>query len=136
MGSVIDYVECVNCKSEAMSDYYYKTGEEYMNCGSCGYHFSATIINREKRLDLLDESDWEIKELKKPYGAYRIKTHQSIATQCGSLSNKKEYNQLIKAIKDDVDVEFCSISRFTKGKIVEETIIDTVEQRGDGVNPG
>ena len=136
MGSVIDYVECVNCKSEATSDYYYKTGEEYMNCGSCGYHFSATIINREKRLDLLDESDWEIKELKKPYGAYRIKTHQSIATQCGSLSNKKEYNQLIKAIKDDVDVEFCSISRFTKGKIVTETIIDTVEQRGDGVNPG
>ena len=127
MGSVIDYVECVNCKSEAMSDYYYKTGEEYMNCGSCGYHFSATIINREKRLYLLDESDWEIKELKKPYGAYRIKTHQSIATQCGSLSNKKEYNQLIKAIKDDVDVEFCSISRFTKGKIVTETIIDTVE---------
>jgi hypothetical protein len=116
------------CKlqSEATSDYYYKTGEEYMNCGSCGYHFSATIINREKRLDLLDESDWEIKELKKPYGAYRIKTHQSIATQCGSLSNKKEYNQLIKAIKDDVDVEFCSISRFIKGKIVTEIIIDTV----------
>ena len=81
----------------------------------------------ETRLDLLTESDWEIKELKKPYGAYRIKTHQSIATQCGSLSNKKEYNQLIKAIKDDVDVEFCSISRFTKGKIIEETIIDTVE---------
>ena len=76
-------------QSEAMSDYYYKTGEEYMNCGNCGYHFSATIINREKRLDLLDESDWEIKELKNHNGAYRIKTHQSIATQCGSLSNKK-----------------------------------------------
>jgi hypothetical protein len=136
MGSVIDYVECVNCKSEAMSDYYYKTGEEYMNCGNCGYHFSATIINREKRLDLLDESDWEIKELKKPYGAYRIKTHQSIATQCGSLSNKKQYDHLKSTIKDDVEIEFCTVSRLIRGKIVEETIVDNVEQRDDVVNPG
>ncbi len=24
---------------EAMDDFYYKTGEEYVNCGNCGYHF-------------------------------------------------------------------------------------------------
>ena len=72
MASVLDYIECPNCKSEAMCDYYYKTGEEYTNCGNCGYHRSATIKNREKRLDLLAESDWDIVELKKPYGAYRL----------------------------------------------------------------
>ena len=34
MGSVIDYIECPNCKGEdaAVSDYYYKTGEEYIFC--------------------------------------------------------------------------------------------------------
>ena len=91
MGSVLDYIECPNCKHEASDDFYYKTGEEYINCGNCGYHRSATIVNREKRLDLLTENDWKIIELKKPYGAYRIKLYQSVATQCGSLPNKKAY---------------------------------------------
>ena len=43
MGSVIDYIECPNCKHEAYSDFYYKTGEEYVNCQNCGYHYSATF---------------------------------------------------------------------------------------------
>ena len=43
MGSVIDYIECPNCKQEAFSDFYYKTGEDYINCGSCGYHYAQTL---------------------------------------------------------------------------------------------
>jgi hypothetical protein len=50
---------------EAMDDFYYKTGEEYVNCSHCGYHYSATIINREKRLDLLTDKDWKIDRVKK-----------------------------------------------------------------------
>jgi len=124
MASVLDYIECPNCKSEAMCDYYYKTGEEYTNCGNCGYHRSATIKTREKRLDQLIESDWKIVELKKPYGAYRLKTHQCVATQCGSLKNKKQYDHLKSTIKDDVEIEFCTVSRFIRGKIVEEMLIE------------
>ena len=124
MASVLDYIECPNCKHEASNDFYYKTGEEYINCGNCGYHRSATIVNREKRLDLLTENDWKIIELKKPYGAYRIKLYQSVATQCGSLKNKKQYNHLKSTIKDDVEIEFCTVSRFIRGKIVEELVID------------
>ena len=48
MGSVLDYIECPNCGQEAFSDFYYKTGEEYVNCGNCGYHYSATIKDRTK----------------------------------------------------------------------------------------
>ena len=56
MGSVIDYIECPNCKCEAYDDFYYKTGEQYINCNNCGYHYSATIINRDKNLnELTDE---------------------------------------------------------------------------------
>ena len=124
MGSVLDYIECPNCKSEAMSDYYYKTGEEYTNCGNCGYHRSAVIRNREKRLDLLTDKDWKITELKKPHGAYRLKTYNSIATQCGSLPNKKAYDQLKENIKDDVEIEFCAVSRYIRGKHVTEMIVD------------
>ena len=123
MGSVLDYIECPNCKSEAMSDFYYKTGEEYTNCGNCGYHRSAVIRNREKRLDLLTDTDWKITELKKPYGAYRLKTYNSVATQCGTLPNKKAYDQLKENIKDDVEIEFCAVSRYIRGKHVTEMIV-------------
>ena len=57
MGSVIDHIECPNCKQEAYSDFYYKTGEEYVNCNNCGYHRSATIVNRDKKLSELTEED-------------------------------------------------------------------------------
>ena len=123
MGSVLDYIECPNCKSEAMCDFYYKTGEEYTNCGNCGYHRSATIVNRDKKLSELTERDWQILELKKPYGAYRLKTYNSIATQCGSLPNKKAYDQLKENIKDDVEIEFCAVSRYIRGKHVTEMIV-------------
>jgi Zn ribbon nucleic-acid-binding protein len=124
MGSVLDYIECPNCKSEASSDYYYKTGEEYINCGNCGYHRSATIINRDKKLSELTEEDWNIEELKNPYGAYRIKVYHSIATQCGSFATKYEYDYFISEISKDVEIEFCSISRLVDGKIVTEILID------------
>ena len=124
MGSVIDYIECANCKTEAMSDFYYKTGEEYINCSNCGYHRSATIINRDKNLNELTESDWNIEELKNPFGAYRLKVYHSVATQCGSLENETQYNELKKNIEADVEIEYCSVSRFIDNKIVEELLIN------------
>ena len=124
MGSVLDYIECPNCKSEAMCDFYYKTGEEYTNCGNCGYHRSATIVNRDKKLSELTEEDWKVLELKNPYGAYRLKVYHSVSTQCGSLENEEQYNELKKTIEDDMEVEFCSVSKFINGEIVTEMIVD------------
>ena len=72
MGSVLDYIECPHCGYEAYDDFYYKTGEEYINCQNCGYHRSATIINREKKLNELTDDDWKVVEINNPYGAYRI----------------------------------------------------------------
>ena len=124
MGSVIDYIECPNCKHEASDDFYYKTGEEYINCNNCGYHRSATIVNRDKKLSELTEDDWKVEELKTPYGAYRLKVYHSIATQCGSLENEEQYNELKKNIEADVEIEYCSVSRFIDNKIVEELLIN------------
>ena len=124
MGSVIDYIECPNCKHEASDDFYYKTGEEYINCNNCGYHRSATIVNRDKKLSELTEDDWKVEELKTPYGAYRLKVYHSVATQCGSLENEEQFNELKKTIEDDMEVEFCSVSKFINGEIVTEMIVD------------
>jgi Zn ribbon nucleic-acid-binding protein len=132
MGSVIDYIECPNCKEEAFSDYYYKTGEEYINCSSCGYHYSY-IIKRddEGKMIKIDESKEfaidnvvrEEKELKEPYGAYRIKHYDSVATQCGSLSNESEYNDLVQNITDnDSLIESASVSKLINENIITETL--------------
>ena len=124
MGSVLDFIECPNCKHEASDDFYYKTGEEYVNCGNCGYHRSATIVNRDKKLSELTEEDWKVEELKNPYGAYRLKVYHSVATQCGSLENEEQYNELKLQLEGDVEIESCSVSRFVDGEIKVEMIID------------
>ena len=128
MGSVISDIECPNCGQEAYNDYYYKSGEEYINCNNCGYHYSATIKNRDKRLDELTDDDWEIIEIKNPYASFRIKIYDSIGYQCGSLTNEDELDklkqQLEESIHAGVEVEYFSISRFVNGEIVETTIID------------
>jgi hypothetical protein len=137
MGSVIDYIECPNCEQEAFSDYYYKTGEQYINCNNCGYHYSF-IIKRDKEGNMIkiDESkDFAVdnvvreeKELKEPYGAYRIKYYDSVATQCGSLTDKKDYDifvsEIISFSNQENKIEYCSISRFIFGDIITENIID------------
>jgi Zn ribbon nucleic-acid-binding protein len=124
MGSVLDFIECPNCKHEASDDFYYKTGEEYIFCQNCGYHRSATIINRDKALNELTNSDWEIKENKHPYGAYRLKVYHSIGTQCGSLENEEQYNNFKTANEVDVEIEYCSVSRLVDGNIIVEIVID------------
>lgn len=124
MGSVIDDIQCPNCKEEAFSDYYYKTGEEYINCNNCGYHYSTTILNRDKKLSELTEEDWKVEELKNPYGAYRIKYYDSVATQCGSLADESDYGELRQHLSNNESVEFASVSRFVDGQITTEVLID------------
>lgn len=124
MGSVISNIECPNCGQEAYNDFYYKTGEEYINCNNCGYHYSATIKNRDKRLDELTDDDWEIIEIKHPYASFRIKMYDSIGYQCGSFTNENELNELKQEISKRDDVELFTISQLIDGEIVETTIID------------
>jgi len=127
MGSVIDNIECPNCKHEAYSDFYYKTGEEYINCQNCGYHYSITIINRDKSLDELTEDDYEINELKNPYAAYRIKHYDSVAIQCGSIETEHGFNTMktmANELNDQNQIEYFAVSRFVDGEIKVEHIID------------
>lgn len=124
MGSVIDYIACPNCKTEAYADYYYRTGEEYITCNNCGYFRSVTIINREKPLDQLQESDWEILEIKNPYGAYRIKYHDSPAFQCGTLKSEQDLKELKEELEKLDNIEYFSISQLINEDIVVTDLIE------------
>jgi Zn ribbon nucleic-acid-binding protein len=137
MGSVIDYIDCPNCGYEAYCDFYYKTGEEYVNCQNCGYHYSATYKTDDKGKYItkdgtknyaFDNLIMEIKELKNPYGAYRIKYNDSVAYQCGALENEDQLNEIHQQIGElihtGVEVELFSINRFVDGEIVTIDIID------------
>lgn len=119
MGSVIDYIECPNCKSEAYSDFYYKTGEEYIGCSSCGYHRSIFIKkeSRDKLLTELTEDDFQIDEVRNPYGSYLVQPKNSVARQWGTLATEEEAKHFIEQIKSNEDVDTAQISRFIGGEI-------------------
>ena len=133
MGSVIDYIECPNCKQEAFSDFYYKTGEDYVNCNNCGYHYSQTLKRDENGKFITEDGTenykfdnliYEVSELKNPFGSYRLKVYQSPANQCGAFENEEQYNEFKLQLEGDVEIEFCSVSRFVDGEIKVEMFID------------
>lgn len=125
MGSVMDHIECPNCKQEAFSDYYYKTGEEYTYCQSCGYNRSVSIINRDKKIEDLTEADWEVKENLNPAGAFRVKEYNSSGEFCGSFNTLEAMEEMIADIKNDTEhVEFFAVSKFVDGEFITKVIID------------
>ena len=124
MGSIIDYIECPNCTHEAYDDFYYKTGEEYVNCNSCGYHYSATIINRDKPLNELTDDDWKITEVKNPYGAFIVKCYDQVGYTCGSVDSEESFNQIKNQVSTDSTLETLTLNRFIDGELKSEIIID------------
>lgn len=128
MGSVLDTMDCPNCGFEAWADFYYKTGEEYVNCSHCGYHYSATIKNRDKKLNELTEEDWEIKEAKQPYGAFRYQMAGDVATTCGTLTDEQEANDFRVQMKLEYQdhVNFATITRVVDSKEIVENVVEPI----------
>jgi Zn ribbon nucleic-acid-binding protein len=133
MGSVINDIECPNCGQEAFSDFYYKTGEEYINCQNCGYHYSATykrdgdgkLFTKDGTENYaLDNMIMEENELKNPYGAYRIKYYDSVGYECGSLETAENLNHILEQVMDNKDLESLTVTRLINGKIRTIHVID------------
>ena len=119
MGSVIDYISCPNCGTEAFSDFYYKTGEEIISCNNCGYLSSATIKNRDKNFTELTNEDWEFVEIKNPYGAFRYKLTGEQFTTCGTLATEEDADEFIIKMERNENgvIEYAAISRLVDGEI-------------------
>jgi hypothetical protein len=134
MGSVIDYTDCPNCGQEAISDFYYKTGEEYINCSHCGFYRYVELHPDVQDLSAIKDSDWKITECTDPYGAYRIQYsnaagNNSAGYMCGTLETEAVYDEICERIMNDADVEFASVSRLIDGSTVEEVLIDKSQNK-------
>lgn len=121
MGSVINYKECPNCKEEAFSEFYYKTGEEFTGCSSCGYSHTIRLKNRSGDIS---EDNIVVKEIAKPYGAYRYKTFGHVGAVWGSLATSDNATQFILTHKDNPNTEYAYISRYLNGEFIREEIIN------------
>lgn len=124
MGSVLQEIDCPRCGQEATSDFYYKTGEEYVHCQRCGYSYSATIINRDKKLSELTDEDWQIDELKEPYGFFKAKLTDELGWYCGSVETEEAFEAVKEQIMKLDNVEYFVLSRFVDGAIIESILID------------
>lgn len=134
MGSVINNIKCPNCKSEdCIDDFYYKSGEEYINCPECGYYrvFQYKRDDDGKFLRKDETKGYEFDNLipeeihlENPYGAYQIKNYGVPGYTGGSLENEEQLNELKKEIEQDDRIEYFHLSRFVYGEIKKEIIID------------
>ena len=75
-------------------------------------------------LERLDDDDWEIFESNTPYGCIKIKPKESIATQCITLSEEREFNEIYKEIDSRRnEIEYSTLSRFIDGEIVVTNLV-------------
>jgi Zn ribbon nucleic-acid-binding protein len=131
MGSIIDYIECPNCKSENIhSEFWYKTGEEYSFCDKCGYSKKAFIKNRDKKLDELTDEDWDIAEVKNPYGIFKASSKGNPGFLLGTLETEQDLEELKSKIfgeeittESGLIVDTFVVSRFIDGEIKEFVLI-------------
>lgn len=142
MGSVMGHIECPRCKSEeCFEDYYYKSGEIYISCPDCGYHYSSFIKrDDEGKMIKLDESkelavDNVVREetlLEEPFGAYLIRYEEGMGSG-GALPTEDDYQMFVSDIvsltnQPDHKMELVTVSRFVDGEIKKEVIWETIKK--------
>lgn len=135
MGSVLDTIECPVCSSEASSDYYYKTGEEYIFCSHCGYKREMRFERDEdgsvctkdgtdnRHIDNLVWVDIEVK----PKACFHLKHKDSIGTAMGCLENDEDIDNFRREVANSSDsIEYAAISSYDSSSetIVLEKIIE------------
>ena len=141
MGSVIDYIDCPNCGNEAYMDFYYKTGEEYVNCSYCGYRKSSVLKRNEAgELVTKDGTDrvefdnliMEYHELANPYCAYKLKMLGEIGTTHGACGHEDGLNSIKEAVDKMTGVELFSYSRLVDTELVETILINNIKENNNG----
>lgn len=136
------HIECPRCKSEeCFEDYYYKSGEIYISCPDCGYHYSSSIKrDDEGKMIKLDESrelavDNVVREetlLEEPFGAYLIRYEEGMGSG-GTLRTEDDYHLFVSDIvsltnQSEHKMELVTISRFVDGEIKKEIIWETIKK--------
>lgn len=135
MESVVSDIKCPRCGSEALNDYYYKTGEKVTHCTHCGYTYETFYKRDEQgKLILRDPSKgeefsnltMEIKEAKEPYACFSMRPKGSIGAVIGPLLSIGDREEFIENIKGDEEIyRGVIVSRYnpSTGEIEEEYLI-------------
>jgi hypothetical protein len=76
MASTYSAVRCKNCGRSAISDFYYKTDEEYICCRRCGYNSSKTLkydsANKKEYLEEVEHKGYGVISIVKKDGTRKI----------------------------------------------------------------
>lgn len=136
MGSVIDHVDCPNCGNpEAYDEFYYKTGEEMVNCLKCGYYRSSFIVRDKEtgkavKIDenkpfSADNVQWDDVHIEHPYGVLRItpKDSDNGISQVSNIGSEEEYNTIINEISDEDKANFnFRLNRYVNEEFTEQEL--------------
>lgn len=140
MGSVIDYsAKCPRCNQEnAVDDYYYKTGEEYLRCTDCGYLYifrwkrdenGKLILKDESLGDIFSNLVSEEIHLEAPHSCFEI-FYTDNSGQCGSLETESDYQKFVSGIasltNQEHNIKKAVVSRLENGKIIKETLFEKI----------
>lgn len=129
MGSVIDYLDCPKCGNEAYNEFYYKSGEEFIFCNSCGYSRKFFIDNWDdrdkKQEDALFEwvPNFKLEEVN-GYGCYKIRPKGSIGMEVGTFTQPTSVEDFLNSIKGREDeIAHAEYSTFVDGEITRHIVI-------------
>lgn len=135
MNSVVNMIMCPRCGSEAVSEYYYNTGEEDISCIKCGHKYEGRykrdqnqkLVTKDGTCNYRVENLIWTEKTENPYACFHVKLFGSILTEFGGLSNDKEiasFKANVEMRKQEIQSAF--ISRFdedNKEIIVEELVV-------------
>lgn len=116
MGSVMNEMECPQCRGIMFCDYYYKTNEEYRFCKRCGRVENWTLVRNNDGKIVLKNDNWEYNHIrKKGYGVLRIAGTDGFA-QLSALSQKvknKDVRKFFEVLKEEwVDKADCYLMKW------------------------
>lgn len=129
MGSVIDYLDCPKCGNEAYNEFYYKSGEEFIFCNSCGYSRKFFIDNWEDREKKKDDAlfEWlpnfKLEETD-GFGCYKIRPKGSVGMEVGTFTQPNSAEEFLNSIKGrEAEIAHAEYSTFIDGEITKHVVI-------------
>lgn len=134
MESVMDYMDCVKCGSEAYQEFNLSTGEESIMCPHCGYNRKFFITNSES----MNTDNWlpmfDIEE-SGGFGAYKVRHKDSVGHEIGSFTEPASEQEFIRLIEQNKDqVEHAEYTTFSDGQLTNVVLIlGDIESHGEEI---
>lgn len=130
MGSVTDYIECPKCGNEAHSEFYYKTGEEFITCLHCGYSRRVYLEG-----DTISPENFKMEEFE-PHGTYMIKHKGTLNHECGAFTNPNAVDEFLRVYNERKDELTSAVYTTFKDGVLERIVLmeDTQDENNSPDN--